>query len=165
MQAQDAIDYGVADKTIDSRNSAFEKWDYDSILVQSKAMRGRTAGNPQATPSGFRWSMIAGHLDGKNKRSSKAQKILPSDKKLLEIPEDCGLKVQIEPPTPLMEESLGDILFSEQWGLQLELGFMDWPNEDNAIMQKGCRTLRILTFYSTQFPGPNYHCRENNDAF
>ena len=28
--------------------------DYDSILVQSKAMRGRTAGNPQATPSGFR---------------------------------------------------------------------------------------------------------------
>ena len=88
----------------------------------------QTCGN-----SGFNGSITKA---GKNKRSSKAQKILPSDKKLLEIPEDCGLKVQIEPPTPLMEESLGDILFSEQWGLQLELGFMDWPNEDNAIMQK-----------------------------
>ncbi|KAL1812046.1 hypothetical protein ACET3Z_022111 [Daucus carota] len=54
MQAQEAIDYGVADKIIDSRDNAFEKRDYDSILAQSKAMRGRTAGNPQAAPSGFR---------------------------------------------------------------------------------------------------------------
>ncbi|KAK1359020.1 ATP-dependent Clp protease proteolytic subunit [Heracleum sosnowskyi] len=54
MQAQEAIDYGVADKIIDSRDNAFEKRDYDGILAQSKAMRGRTAGNPQAAPSGFR---------------------------------------------------------------------------------------------------------------
>lgn len=53
MQAQEAIDYGVADKIIDSRDNAFEKRDYDSILAQSKAMRGRTAGNPQAAPSGL----------------------------------------------------------------------------------------------------------------
>ncbi|KAK1354640.1 Plant inositol phosphorylceramide synthase [Heracleum sosnowskyi] len=26
----------------------------------------------------------------------------------------------------------------------------------------GCQTLRILTFYSTQLPGPNYHCREGS---
>ncbi|KAL8094239.1 hypothetical protein AgCh_035942 [Apium graveolens] len=25
----------------------------------------------------------------------------------------------------------------------------------------GCQALRILTFYSTQLPGPNYHCRES----
>ncbi|KAL1818523.1 hypothetical protein ACET3Z_013392 [Daucus carota] len=54
MQAQEASDYGVADKIIGSRDNAFKKRDYDSILAQSKAMRGRTAGNPQAAPSGFR---------------------------------------------------------------------------------------------------------------
>ncbi|XP_074354082.1 phosphatidylinositol:ceramide inositolphosphotransferase 2-like isoform X2 [Apium graveolens] len=26
----------------------------------------------------------------------------------------------------------------------------------------GCQALRILTFYSTQLPGPNYHCREGS---
>lgn len=26
----------------------------------------------------------------------------------------------------------------------------------------GCQTLRILTFFSTQLPGPNYHCREGS---
>ncbi|KAL1825597.1 hypothetical protein DCAR_0313772 [Daucus carota subsp. sativus] len=26
----------------------------------------------------------------------------------------------------------------------------------------GCQILRILTFYSTQLPGPNYHCREGS---
>ncbi|PHT72324.1 Phosphatidylinositol:ceramide inositolphosphotransferase [Capsicum annuum] len=26
----------------------------------------------------------------------------------------------------------------------------------------GCQLLRILTFYSTQLPGPNYHCREGS---
>ncbi|KAK1396831.1 Plant inositol phosphorylceramide synthase [Heracleum sosnowskyi] len=26
----------------------------------------------------------------------------------------------------------------------------------------GCQTLRIVTFYSTQLPGPNYHCREGS---
>ncbi|KAK4342814.1 hypothetical protein RND71_038630 [Anisodus tanguticus] len=26
----------------------------------------------------------------------------------------------------------------------------------------GCQFLRILTFYSTQLPGPNYHCREGS---
>lgn len=26
-----------------------------------------------------------------------------------------------------------------------------------------CQTLRILTFYSTQLPGPNYHCREGSE--
>ncbi|KAL1825819.1 hypothetical protein DCAR_0314010 [Daucus carota subsp. sativus] len=101
---------------------------------------------------GNKWSLIAGHLDGRTdneiknywnshlsrkakslpvfhqikpvetrvlmeqlqkqgkKGRSKAPKIPPSEKNLLEIPEDCSLKVQIEPPTPFMEESLGDIL-------------------------------------------------------
>uniref|UniRef100_M1BTH0 Sphingomyelin synthase-like domain-containing protein n=1 Tax=Solanum tuberosum TaxID=4113 RepID=M1BTH0_SOLTU len=26
----------------------------------------------------------------------------------------------------------------------------------------GCQFLRIITFYSTQLPGPNYHCREGS---
>ncbi|GMJ06828.1 NUCLEAR CLPP 5, CLP protease proteolytic subunit 1, SUPPRESSOR OF VARIEGATION 2 [Hibiscus trionum] len=53
FQAQEAIDYGLADKIIDSRDSAFEKRNYDEILAQSKAMR-RAAAGPQAAPSGFR---------------------------------------------------------------------------------------------------------------
>lgn len=27
----------------------------------------------------------------------------------------------------------------------------------------GCQFLRIITFYSTQLPGPNYHCREGSE--
>ncbi|MBA0726870.1 hypothetical protein Golax_002668 [Gossypium laxum] len=50
FQAQEAIDYGLADKIIDSRDAAFEK----RMLAQSKAMRRGAAGGPQATPSGFR---------------------------------------------------------------------------------------------------------------
>ncbi|KAL1833921.1 hypothetical protein ACET3Z_003572 [Daucus carota] len=46
----------------------------------------------------------------KKKAKQQGSKILPCDKKLLEIPEDCSLKVQIEPSTSFMEESLGDIL-------------------------------------------------------
>ncbi|PPR89934.1 hypothetical protein GOBAR_AA30749 [Gossypium barbadense] len=54
FQAQEAIDYGLADKIIDSRDAAFEKRNYDEMLAQSKAMRRGAAGGPQATPSGFR---------------------------------------------------------------------------------------------------------------
>ncbi|KAG6432969.1 hypothetical protein SASPL_104565 [Salvia splendens] len=52
FQAQEAIDYGIADKIITSQDSAFEKRNYEELLAQSKAMR-RGAG-PQAAPSGFR---------------------------------------------------------------------------------------------------------------
>ncbi|XP_021892332.1 ATP-dependent Clp protease proteolytic subunit-related protein 1, chloroplastic [Carica papaya] len=54
LQAQEAIDYGVADKIIDSRDNAFEKRDYDGMLAQSKAMRRAAGAGPQAAPSGFR---------------------------------------------------------------------------------------------------------------
>lgn len=30
---------------------------------------------------------------------------------------------------------------------------------------QGCQILRIVTFYSTQLPGPNYHCREVINAY
>ncbi|KAK6159215.1 hypothetical protein DH2020_006529 [Rehmannia glutinosa] len=54
FQAQEAIDYGIADKIIDSQDAAFEKRNYEELLAQSKAMR-RTGGiGPQAAPSGFR---------------------------------------------------------------------------------------------------------------
>lgn len=53
LQAQEAIAYGIADKIIDSRDSAFEKRNYDDMLAQSKAMR-RAPGPGQAAPSGFR---------------------------------------------------------------------------------------------------------------
>lgn len=53
FQAQEAIDYGIVDKIIDSRDSAFEKRNYDELLAQSRAMRASRAG-PQAAPSGFR---------------------------------------------------------------------------------------------------------------
>ncbi|XP_068639933.1 ATP-dependent Clp protease proteolytic subunit-related protein 1, chloroplastic [Aristolochia californica] len=54
FQAQEAIDYGLADKIIDSRDAAFERRDYDGLLAQSKAMRGAAGVGPQAAPSGFR---------------------------------------------------------------------------------------------------------------
>uniref|UniRef100_A0A2P2L625 ATP-dependent Clp protease proteolytic subunit n=1 Tax=Rhizophora mucronata TaxID=61149 RepID=A0A2P2L625_RHIMU len=53
LNAQEAIDYGIADKIIDSGDAAFEKRDYDALLAQSKAMRAAAAG-PRAAPSGFR---------------------------------------------------------------------------------------------------------------
>lgn len=55
FQAQEAIEYGIADKIIDSRDATFEKRNYDDMLAQSKAMR-RSAGPGQAAPasSGFR---------------------------------------------------------------------------------------------------------------
>ncbi|XP_019237930.1 PREDICTED: ATP-dependent Clp protease proteolytic subunit-related protein 1, chloroplastic [Nicotiana attenuata] len=53
LRAQEAIDYGIADKIIDSRDNAFEKRNYDEILAQSRAMRKAGPG-AQAAPSGFR---------------------------------------------------------------------------------------------------------------
>ncbi|KAJ9175164.1 hypothetical protein P3X46_013743 [Hevea brasiliensis] len=53
FKAQEAIDYGLADKIVDSSDDAFEKRDYDALLAQSKAMRAAAAG-PRAAPSGFR---------------------------------------------------------------------------------------------------------------
>ncbi|KVI10821.1 ATP-dependent Clp protease proteolytic subunit-related protein 1, chloroplastic [Cynara cardunculus var. scolymus] len=54
FQAQEAIDYGIADKIISSRDHAFEKRNYDDILAQSKAARRGAGGGAQAAPSGFR---------------------------------------------------------------------------------------------------------------
>ncbi|KAL4555858.1 hypothetical protein LXL04_038490 [Taraxacum kok-saghyz] len=54
FQAQEAIDYGVADKIISSRDNAFDKRNYDEILAQSKAARRGAGGGAQAAPSGFR---------------------------------------------------------------------------------------------------------------
>ncbi|KZV56985.1 ATP-dependent Clp protease proteolytic subunit-related protein 1, chloroplastic [Dorcoceras hygrometricum] len=54
FRAQEAIDYGVADKIIDSEDAAFEKRNYDELLAQSKAMRRAAGIGPQASPSGFR---------------------------------------------------------------------------------------------------------------
>ncbi|XVF01380.1 hypothetical protein REPUB_Repub04eG0083300 [Reevesia pubescens] len=54
FRAQEAIDYGLADKIIDSRDVAFEKQNYDEMLAQSKAMRRGAGVGPQAAPSGFR---------------------------------------------------------------------------------------------------------------
>ncbi|PWA67295.1 CLP protease proteolytic subunit 1 [Artemisia annua] len=60
FQAQEAIDYGIADKIISSRDNAFDKRNYDEILAQSKAAR-RGAGGAQAAPSGFRFSAFFFH--------------------------------------------------------------------------------------------------------
>ncbi|WVY95816.1 hypothetical protein V8G54_027967 [Vigna mungo] len=55
LQAQQAIDYGLADKIIQSSStdSAFEKRNYDEMLAQS-SMRNQGGVDPQASPSGFR---------------------------------------------------------------------------------------------------------------
>ncbi|XP_051145385.1 ATP-dependent Clp protease proteolytic subunit-related protein 1, chloroplastic [Andrographis paniculata] len=56
FQAQEAIEYGLGDKIIDSEDPAFEKRNYDELLAQSRAMRkgiGAGAG-PQAGASRFR---------------------------------------------------------------------------------------------------------------
>ncbi|KAK9287177.1 hypothetical protein L1049_015588 [Liquidambar formosana] len=54
FQAKEAIEYGVADKIIDSEDAAFEKRNYEEMLAQSKAMRRAAGAGPQAAPSGFR---------------------------------------------------------------------------------------------------------------
>uniref|UniRef100_A0A2N9I2V8 ATP-dependent Clp protease proteolytic subunit n=1 Tax=Fagus sylvatica TaxID=28930 RepID=A0A2N9I2V8_FAGSY len=54
FQAQEAIEYGIADKIIDSRDNAFDRRNYDEILSQSRAMRKGAGAGPQAAPSGFR---------------------------------------------------------------------------------------------------------------
>ncbi|CAL5434142.1 unnamed protein product [Camellia sinensis] len=54
FQAQEAIEYGIADKIISSRDIAFEKRNYDEMLAQSKAMRRAAGVGPQAAPSGIR---------------------------------------------------------------------------------------------------------------
>lgn len=54
LQAQEAIDYGIADKIISSQDIAFEKRNYDEMLAQSRAMKRAAGGNPQASPSGLR---------------------------------------------------------------------------------------------------------------
>ncbi|KAG6492823.1 ATP-dependent Clp protease proteolytic subunit-related protein 1, chloroplastic-like [Zingiber officinale] len=54
FDAQEAIAYGIADKTIKPEDDAFEKKNYDEQLAKSKAMRKATGAGPQATPSGFR---------------------------------------------------------------------------------------------------------------
>ncbi|XP_073123224.1 ATP-dependent Clp protease proteolytic subunit-related protein 1, chloroplastic [Henckelia pumila] len=54
FRAQEAIDYGIADKIIDSEDAAFEKRNYDELLAQSKTMRRAAGIGPQASPSGFR---------------------------------------------------------------------------------------------------------------
>ncbi|KAJ4896594.1 hypothetical protein Rs2_23388 [Raphanus sativus] len=48
LQAQAAIDYGVADKIADSQDSSFEKRDYDGSLAQ-RAMGRPGGGNPTAS--------------------------------------------------------------------------------------------------------------------
>ncbi|XP_050210618.1 ATP-dependent Clp protease proteolytic subunit-related protein 1, chloroplastic [Mercurialis annua] len=53
FNSAEAIEYGLADKTVDSSDDAFQKRDYDALLAQSKAMRA-AAGGPRAAPSGFR---------------------------------------------------------------------------------------------------------------
>ncbi|KAL9367495.1 hypothetical protein Peur_038694 [Populus x canadensis] len=53
LKAQEAIDYGIADKLLSSSDDAFEKRDYDALLAKTKAMKAQAAG-PRAAPSGFR---------------------------------------------------------------------------------------------------------------
>ncbi|XP_031121631.1 ATP-dependent Clp protease proteolytic subunit-related protein 1, chloroplastic [Ipomoea triloba] len=52
---QEAIDYGIADKIIDPKDSIFEKRDYEGMLAQSRAMRRAAGSGAQAAAgSGFR---------------------------------------------------------------------------------------------------------------
>ena len=82
LQAQEAIEYGLADKIINKEDNAFEKrvmfhsslflrsfkdssphvssnynfsaQNYDELLAKSRAMRGSPGAGPLASPSGFR---------------------------------------------------------------------------------------------------------------
>ncbi|KAL8166553.1 hypothetical protein V2J09_008052 [Rumex salicifolius] len=55
FRANDAIEYGIADRLADPRHTAYQKKDYDEMLNQSRAMRRAAAGpgGPRASPSGF----------------------------------------------------------------------------------------------------------------
>ncbi|XP_055807811.1 ATP-dependent Clp protease proteolytic subunit-related protein 1, chloroplastic [Solanum dulcamara] len=54
FRALEAIDYGLADKIIDSRDDAFDKRNYEEMLAQSRAMTRPGGPGAQAAPSGFR---------------------------------------------------------------------------------------------------------------
>ncbi|OVA11705.1 ClpP [Macleaya cordata] len=54
FQSQEAIEYGLGDKIIDSRDGVYEKRDYEGMLAQSKAMRRAGGPGAQPAPSGFR---------------------------------------------------------------------------------------------------------------
>ncbi|KAJ7522337.1 hypothetical protein O6H91_18G007000 [Diphasiastrum complanatum] len=55
FSAQEAIDYGLADKIIESRGVAMERRNYDEMLAQSKAMKASySRTGPQAAPAGPR---------------------------------------------------------------------------------------------------------------
>ncbi|MED6169299.1 ATP-dependent Clp protease proteolytic subunit- protein 1, chloroplastic [Stylosanthes scabra] len=53
FRAEEAIEYGLADKIIDSQDIAFDKRNYDEMLAQSRAMRRQGGANPQVSPSGL----------------------------------------------------------------------------------------------------------------
>ncbi|KAH0730022.1 hypothetical protein KY289_001210 [Solanum tuberosum] len=63
--------------------------------------------------------------------------------------------------------------FSTKAGYSLDVFVVDgWDNEETDQLRsvllkeiscmEGCQFLWIITFYSTQLPGPNYHCREGS---
>eukprot|EP00850_Spirogloea_muscicola_P017487 SM000151S01475 [mRNA] locus=s151:83608:86879:- [translate_table: standard] len=53
FRAKEAIEYGLADKVIESRGVAMDKKNYDELLAQSKAMRAAAGrAGPQFAPSG-----------------------------------------------------------------------------------------------------------------
>ncbi|CAM6120454.1 unnamed protein product [Calypogeia fissa] len=55
FRAQEAIEYGLADKVIESRGVAMERRNYDEMLAQSRAQRAQHARpGPQAAPAGPR---------------------------------------------------------------------------------------------------------------
>ncbi|CAK9187529.1 unnamed protein product [Ilex paraguariensis] len=43
-----------------------------------------------------------------------------------------------------------------------DLDESDKQDDISTAMILACQILRIITFYSTQLPGPNYHCREGS---
>eukprot|EP00246_Nothoceros_aenigmaticus_P014675 TRINITY_DN5752_c0_g1_i1.p1 TRINITY_DN5752_c0_g1~~TRINITY_DN5752_c0_g1_i1.p1 ORF type:complete len:392 (+),score=65.41 TRINITY_DN5752_c0_g1_i1:203-1378(+) len=53
FRAKEALEYGLADKVIESRGVAMEKRNYDEMLAQSKAFRAQRGGT-QAAPAGPR---------------------------------------------------------------------------------------------------------------
>ncbi|WMV51011.1 hypothetical protein MTR67_044396 [Solanum verrucosum] len=54
FRALEAIDYGLADKIISSSDDAFDKRNYEEMLLQSRAMSRPGGPGAQAAPSGFR---------------------------------------------------------------------------------------------------------------
>ncbi|MCH98420.1 ATP-dependent Clp protease proteolytic subunit-related protein chloroplastic-like [Trifolium medium] len=49
--AQDAVDFGIADKIMDFGEQAYEKRDYNALRAARALKRG--GGDPQASPSGL----------------------------------------------------------------------------------------------------------------